>query len=458
MLFTMGFSGGVLILLIVILRAFAIHKIPKKVFILLWDIVLLRLLVPVNLPFSYGIASPAVSALKTAADSGFCKADRGELLSLPEAGRNISQSRGKDWILEVPEAGLLNHMDWLAVIWLAGTVILSAVFLSMYVRESRRMKEALPLPKEMEEKLRQMSNIPDFVKLLISDRISSPLAVGILSPKIILPKSVNTTDARQLNYVLTHEMIHVKRADNFRKIVLLPAVCIHWFHPMVWVMYALYHRDLELSCDEKVIALFGEQAKKEYAAALVQYAEKQCRPMLFSNGFGKNPVQERIEAIMKFKKATVVTIVCAVLLAGAALTVFAEGSPSNSAARNLAAGSPQEDVYPLITYAKVDENGNITEKVERDYFNENFNAYGLECRLPGCNLYYKGRLVKYFFDNPYDNDSEVSSICVQCPEGETAVKVIRDYEKQISDLKEMTREEIESFEKKVKFTTSNTDN
>lgn len=63
MLLTMSISGGILIILIIVLRFFAINKLPKKVFVLLWDIVLLRLLIPFNLPISYGIASPAAKMI-----------------------------------------------------------------------------------------------------------------------------------------------------------------------------------------------------------------------------------------------------------------------------------------------------------------------------------------------------------------------------------------------------------
>lgn len=108
----------------------------------------------------------------------------------------------------------------------------------------------------------------------------------------------------RLKFVLAHEAVHVRRGDNLWKIVMMMAVCIHWFNPLVWIMYVLFTRDMELSCDEKVLSRFGERAKREYARALVGLAEKQYRFSLFAQGFGKSAIKERIEAIMKFKKAT----------------------------------------------------------------------------------------------------------------------------------------------------------
>ncbi len=72
----------------------------------------------------------------------------------------------------------------------------------------------------------------------------------------------------------------------FIAVVRLLALCVHWFNLLVRMMYFLFNRDMELSCDEKVILLAGERAKKEYVMALLHLAEKQRRWSAFSAGFG----------------------------------------------------------------------------------------------------------------------------------------------------------------------------
>lgn len=319
MLLKMSFSGGVLILLIIILRFFAINKLPKKVFVLLWYIVLLRLLLPVDLPFRYGIVSPA---MKMADDS---------IAALTTVSSHSPQGNVGEFILDLKRTENTIGIDWTLLVWLAGVITLLAIFGVLYLKERQRLREALPLSKETETNIRLLADIPKRIKLLVSDKISTPLTFGILSPEIILSKTLETTDTMQLKYVLTHEMVHIKRADNLWKNIMLLAVCIHWFNPLVWAMYILFNRDIELSCDEKVISLLGENTKKEYAMALIYLAEKRCRSSLFSNGFGKNAIQERIVAIMNFKKATALSILCAILLAGAAITVFAQNDLSTNA-------------------------------------------------------------------------------------------------------------------------------
>lgn len=239
----------------------------------------------------YGIASPASKIVAHGVE-------------LYNASDNlILQGNTGDLIVKTASAAP-GSITWTMIVWLSGTIVLFVIFGALYFGEYRKLQSALPVTKETEDYLRSVAIIPKRTRLLVSDRISTPLTFGIFSPAIVFPKILKPSDNGEIKYVLTHEMIHIKRFDNLWKIVMLTAVSIHWFHPLVWIMYVLYNRDIELSCDEKVIALLGETAKKEYVVTLINLAEKQYHWSLFSNGFGKNAIQERIVAIMKFKKAS----------------------------------------------------------------------------------------------------------------------------------------------------------
>ena len=98
-----------------------------------------------------------------------------------------------------------------------------------------------------------------------SDRFATPLTYGILHPVILMPTSMDWENTTELQYILAHEYVHVRRFDAVTKILLIVVLCIHWFNPLVWVMYWLANRDLELSCDEAVIRIFGKEARADYA-------------------------------------------------------------------------------------------------------------------------------------------------------------------------------------------------
>ena len=101
-------------------------------------------------------------------------------------------------------------------------------------------------------------------------RISSPLTFGVLRPDILVPKKTDWTDETALRYVLEHEFVHIQRFDVLSKLLLIAAVCVHRFNPLVWVMYVLANRDLELSCDETVLRRFGGDIRAAYARVLIR--------------------------------------------------------------------------------------------------------------------------------------------------------------------------------------------
>lgn len=158
---------------------------------------------------------------------------------------------------------------------------------------------------------------------MVSDRITTPLAYGLLHPKIILPKSMDFSNQQQINYILTHELVHIKSFDILWKVIMILCLCFHWFNPMVWVMYIIMNRDIELACDEKVIKIYGETTKSDYALALINMAEERNKFNPLYSGFSRNSIEERIVSIMKLKKVTILNIAFAFILVIGTTAVFA---------------------------------------------------------------------------------------------------------------------------------------
>jgi len=210
------------------------------------------------------------------------------------------------------------------ILWLIGTGIFITIFLVEYIKSYRSMREALPI---QENKFiaawLHKQDTKRMVQVLTSDRISTPITIGIVHPKIILPESMNCGEHQQLSYVLTHEMIHIKRFDNLWKLISALALCVHWFNPLVWVMYILFNRDIEISCDERVISMYGENSKSAYALCLIHLAEQKNAFSQLCSSFGKNATEERIVSIMKFKKTSMLAILVALILIAGAIMMFA---------------------------------------------------------------------------------------------------------------------------------------
>lgn len=308
----MSVSGAVMILVIAVVRAVALNKLPKRTFLALWGIALARLLLPYTLPSQVSVYSlwERLSAWMNPAE--------------PQSGVRVYRMVGDAPVTTVgtaataasaaPRVSETVTVDPWFAIWLVGVIICAAAMVETYVRCRREFRESLPVESDFVERWLREHPLRRRLSVRQSDRVSTPLTYGIIRPVILLPKNIDMSDEEMLRYVLTHELVHIRRFDAVSKLLLVAAVCVHWFNPLVWVMYVLANRDLEISCDEAVIRTLGGESKADYARALIRMEERRSGLSAFYNGFSKNATEERIVSIMKSKKTSVVAIFMAVAL------------------------------------------------------------------------------------------------------------------------------------------------
>ncbi|MBE6617380.1 MAG: hypothetical protein E7627_05525 [Ruminococcaceae bacterium] len=212
------------------------------------------------------------------------------------------------------------------VVWLAGCIICAIYFIVAYVNLRVELAASLPETNEVILRFAKKHKLIRRVEIRRSDRITTPITYGLFKPVIVMPKISYGCSEHQLEYIIEHEHVHIKRMDILVKGALIAAVCVHWFNPLVWVMLVLCNRDLELSCDEAVIRKFGKDSCKEYAYTLLGFEERRRGLNSLTSGFSKNAIEERIKSIMKLKKLSVFAIIAAVLLIAVVFVVFATSS------------------------------------------------------------------------------------------------------------------------------------
>ena len=315
-LFQMSVAGGVLILLIVVIRALAIHRLPKTTFLALWMIAALRLLLPfsIPLPFNIHIGLDVFSDVVQELPSG-------NIASTLPGDSPPSYDIGT----AVPSPAT-EHISTFEILWLVGVLLLAIYFSISYFRSMRKFRMSIPDNTPYIQNWLTAHQISRPLAVRSSDLISSPLTYGILHPVILLPKKLDRNDQVALKYVLTHEYVHIRRFDAITKILFAAVLCIHWFNPFVWVMYVLANRDIELSCDAWVIRMMGEKKRSSYALMLIKMEERRNGMSALCSHFGKNAISERIEAIMKFKKTSILACAFALVLVVGATTAFATSS------------------------------------------------------------------------------------------------------------------------------------
>ena len=360
-LIQMSTSGAVMILAVLLIRFAAVNRLPKKLFILLWEAALLRLLLPFSIPSVFSIYT-AVRRVMTRSVIGWNDAVQsaqgtgipqgaGTTLPVPE---NMAST-----LLEIELTESAGTLSIWTILWLTGVCICAVFFVTAYLRCRREFEMSLPVHHDFSARWLREHPLRRRVQLRQSDRIKTPLTYGVLKPVILLPKETDWNDSRQLSYVLLHEQIHIRRLDSLRKLVMTAALCIHWFNPFVWLMYILFNRDMELVCDEAVVHACGRRSRSAYARTLISMEERKSPALPLCNSFSRSAVKERVTAVMKTKKMTLwLGIVCVVILA--AVVVFLatsadSGRPQETEQMEPESGAPQEapepDAAPLYVGA-----------------------------------------------------------------------------------------------------------
>lgn len=388
-LLKMSLSGAVLVCVVAIVRSLAIHRLPKRALLALWWMSLARLLLPVSLPSPVSVYT--LLEVRDYVVSETYVAPAPALPAAPEALPAVSQGNA------VSSPGALapspGAVARLQLVWAVGSVGCALFFALASVRCRREFRTSLPVADRAVQEWLAGHPLRRPVEVRTSDRISAPLTYGILRPVILLPEGFDCGDAAQLGYVLTHEWVHIRRFDGLAKLLIAAAACLHWWNPFVWVLSALFNRDLELACDEEVVRRHGVASRAAYARALITLEERKSGLAPFCSSFNHNAMEERIVAIMKIRNLSTraAALSAATVFAVGALfaTSAAVGVPSQTAHALTSTGSGES--FPA--YAPVER---VDWKEERELL-ESFEKFGISYDSDG-KIYFHGERVRWFWD------------------------------------------------------------
>ena len=209
--------------------------------------------------------------------------------------------------------------------------------------------KTLNLLSDCEEKL----NIKTRVELSRNPLIASPIMIGFFRARIVLPAC--ELDDKELSYIFVHELIHYKQRDMFYKWLIQIVVCAHWFNPFVYLLEKEVNKSCELSCDEKVISILNEKAKREYGDTLISFLKSNnlYKSSLASVTLteGAEQLKERLGAIMKFrKKSKAIIAITAIFTAAVCVCFFVTGAyAAPSAANDMKTWKDSEILNEILT-------------------------------------------------------------------------------------------------------------
>ncbi len=311
----MSITAGYVILALLPVR-FLLKGMPKKYSYLLWSVAGFRLICPVSFKSIVSIfnINPLVSK-DVATNSGTMNYARTDVL-MPDADMAVPSdvSGGADGVTAVYVTNSFwdSFIDFIPYIWLMGAIVLIMYSAVSFIKLQKSLSTAVKLQDNIYQ----------------SENISSPFIIGIIKPKIYIPYGI---DEGYLEYVIAHEKYHIKRGDNIIKIIAFSLLCVHWFNPLCWLAFHLVNKDMEMSCDEWVLA-HNDGIKKSYSNALLSFATNKKFPSPSPLCFGESSVKSRIKNVLSFKQPKKIFSALAIILS-VSLLIACSANPKEIVSR-----------------------------------------------------------------------------------------------------------------------------
>lgn len=295
----MSIAAGWLILAVIALRLL-LRRAPKRFRLLLWAVVGLRMALPWSIESALSLIPSAqtlpegimlerapvldtgISALNGAINPGFTAA------FTPELGASANPLQ-----VLLPIA---------AAFWMLGAAAMLLWALVSWLRLRKRVREAVRLEENVYE-----------------CEIASPFVLGLFRPRIYLPFSLENGE-REL--VLAHERAHITAGDHIIKPLGWLLLAAHWYNPLVWLAYALFCRDIELACDERVVRGLSLSDRADYSQALLDLSRPRGGVRACPLAFGESSVKGRVKSVLSYKKPAFWLVLLAVVVCVGAAVCF----------------------------------------------------------------------------------------------------------------------------------------
>ena len=448
-LLSLSVSGALLLLLILGLKPLYKNRFSKRWQYYIWIVVALRFL----LPFT-----PDTTIVGSLFEKPGTTVITNEIPTSPNvpAPANTDNSKTEPIQADRDIAAAMrepfNRYVCLFFIWSVFALVLFVRKITIYQGFIQYIKagstevsdiKTLNLLSDCEEKL----NIKTRVELSRNPLIASPIMIGFFRARIVLPAC--ELDDKELSYIFVHELIHYKQRDMFYKWLIQIVVCAHWFNPFVYLLEKEVNKSCELSCDEKVISVLDDNARREYGDTLISFLKSNnlYKSSLASVTLteGAEQLKERLGAIMKFKKKSkgiiAITAIFSVLVC---VCFFVTGAYAASPATNNNLvlkdnGKPNEVSIKTESDRNIKETENKTEKTENQYSTE-YAQHGIT--VTDGIYYYHGERVRIFMDLRMNGSFENF---IFDNEGSIDLRVLRDKNNSITNVEYLTESEADEL-------------
>lgn len=364
-----GFQGSIVILMVLLLRLI-LKNAPKKYICLLWILAGIRLLMPFSFESELSLqpAEPIVTqqAWEDLRDYGQIIPENAPSEApqpyVPEQEYPVTESVPEHPEVTVTVEREINLAVAATYLWVAGMAVLAMYSLIAYLRLKRRVGEAVHLSDDVWE----------------CPGLDTAFILGLFRPRIYIPTGLSESSCR---YILDHERCHLERRDHWVKLIGFVALTVHWFNPLVWLGYFLLCRDVEMACDESVVANMSLDERKQYSAALLECSTNRAHWGACPVAFGEVSVKQRILSVLNYRRKSfwisVIGIIAIIFVAVCFLTDPAEQQiPAGDNDWENEIRAVLEEIQSRENYAIIEQRQFEGEKALNDSADMNFFRYG----------------------------------------------------------------------------------
>ncbi len=342
-LMQIGLTVSLAALVPLILRRLMKKRYPARMVCVVWAILALRLLIPVQLtlPQAPVQVMPRTNYVVQSNQTAF-----------RQAGLPVAQNPAR-WVtgtqaqmLSAADTGTVKTVDItdiLLTLWLAGVISCILWQGIGYYRLIRSLKgksrsvERADLHTILQEQCADLV-IDREIPLQVSAAADCPMLAGFIHPTLYLPdERISRTDAA---FIFRHELTHYKHGDLWLKLLLLAARCLHWFNPLVHLIARFAQEDIEAACDDAVVRGHDGAYRRAYGETILRsaIAQAQKRKALVSCfGDDKKTLMRRFEGLFdkSVKKRGVALVVMIALLVGSLGCMIAVGDNDKGLTKEL---------------------------------------------------------------------------------------------------------------------------
>jgi len=343
----MSITAGYCALAVMIIRLL-LKKQPKVYSYALWLIVAFRLLCPVSFESVFSLMRISPETIPTDivdhSASSVATGIGGVDVVVNQALKVVTAPEVQDASTSVAkqvDSPLQTIIFAGSILWL----VVAAVFLGYGIGSYMRMRQELRDAKETE------------AGIFLSERLKTPFVLGYFKPQIYLPEGLSSAEKA---YVVEHERTHIRRGDHVVKMGAFLLMSLHWFNPVLWVSFFLMCKDMEMSCDEKVVKKLSAghvlDTKKDYASTLLALASNHQFSFGGPLAFGEGNIKKRISNVLQYKKSTMAVSAVLVVIVVVVVLLFignpksdkeTGGTPNKNTAENITATTkPSPTISP----------------------------------------------------------------------------------------------------------------